>query len=81
VKTREFNVGDLVLLWSPCTESSGKLESKWEGPYVVMEKNKARGLPSHRPPRKEAGVLMECGQPSSFLYLSIFKSEGLISYK
>jgi hypothetical protein len=44
-------------------------------------KNKARGLPSHRPPRKEAGVLMECGQPSLFLYLSIFKSEGLISYK
>jgi hypothetical protein len=38
VKTRELNVGDLVLLLSPQTESSGKLESKWEGPCMVMEK-------------------------------------------
>jgi hypothetical protein len=29
VKKRDFDVGNIVLLWSPCTESSGKLESKW----------------------------------------------------
>jgi hypothetical protein len=40
VKPRNFEVGDLVLLWSPRTESSGKLELKWIGPYVVMEKSR-----------------------------------------
>jgi hypothetical protein len=38
VKLREFNVGDLVLLQSPRIESSSKLESKWVGPYTVVEK-------------------------------------------
>jgi hypothetical protein len=40
VKKREFDVGNLVLLQSPHTESSGKLESKWEGPYVVIKKTR-----------------------------------------
>jgi hypothetical protein len=40
VKKRDFNVGNLVLLQSPCTESSGKLESKWERPYVIIEKTR-----------------------------------------
>jgi hypothetical protein len=31
VKLRVFEVGDLVLLWSPRTMSSHKLESKWVG--------------------------------------------------
>jgi hypothetical protein len=31
----EFDVGNLVLLRSPRTESTGKLEAKWVGPYVV----------------------------------------------
>jgi hypothetical protein len=38
VKKKEFDVGNLVLLRSPRTESFGKLESKWEGPYVIIEK-------------------------------------------
>jgi hypothetical protein len=38
VKKREFDVGNLVLLRSLRTESFGKLESKWDGPYVVIEK-------------------------------------------
>jgi hypothetical protein len=33
-----LDVGDLVLLRSPRSESSRKLESKWAGPYVVVEK-------------------------------------------
>jgi hypothetical protein len=37
VKPRAFEVGDLVLLRSPCTESFRKLESKWNRPYVVTE--------------------------------------------
>jgi hypothetical protein len=38
VKLQEFDVGDLVLLRSPRTESFRKLESKWARPYVVTEK-------------------------------------------
>jgi hypothetical protein len=41
VKLREFNVGDLVLLRNPRTENSGKLESKWVKPYIVVEKSRA----------------------------------------
>jgi hypothetical protein len=40
VKKRYFDVGNLVLLRSPRTESSGKLESKWEGSYVIIEKTR-----------------------------------------
>jgi hypothetical protein len=36
VEKRDFDVGNLVLLWSPRTESSIKLESKWEGPYMII---------------------------------------------
>jgi hypothetical protein len=38
VKQEIFQVGDLVLLQSPRTKSSDKLESKWVGPYTVTEK-------------------------------------------
>jgi hypothetical protein len=38
VKQKNFHVGDLVLLQSPRTKSSNKLESKWVGPYAVTEK-------------------------------------------
>jgi hypothetical protein len=40
VKQRTFSVGDLGLLWSLCTESSGKLESKWAKPYMVAENSR-----------------------------------------
>jgi hypothetical protein len=38
VKKRDFDIWNLVLLRSPRTESSDKLESKWEGSYVIIEK-------------------------------------------
>jgi ribosomal protein L21E len=40
VKKREFDVGNLVLLQIPRTESSDMLKSKWDGPYVVIEKTR-----------------------------------------
>jgi hypothetical protein len=40
VKKRYFGLGNLVLLRSPHTDSSGKLESKWEGPYVIIKKKR-----------------------------------------
>jgi hypothetical protein len=40
VKKRDLDVSNLVLLWSPHTESSSKLESKWEGPHVIIEKTR-----------------------------------------
>jgi hypothetical protein len=38
VVLREFNEGDLVLVRTTRTESRGKLEPKWEGPYIVKTK-------------------------------------------
>jgi hypothetical protein len=38
VVPREFNEGDLVLIRTTRTESQGKLEPKWEGPYIVKTK-------------------------------------------
>jgi hypothetical protein len=35
---REFNEGDLVLVRTTRTESWGKLEPKWEGPFIVKSK-------------------------------------------
>jgi hypothetical protein len=40
VKQKNFDIGDLVLLRSPRTESSGKLQPKWDGPYVIIEKSR-----------------------------------------
>lgn len=38
VKTKEFDEGDLVLIRTPRTQAWGKLEPKWEGPYIVSKK-------------------------------------------
>jgi hypothetical protein len=40
VMKRDFDVVNLVLLWSPRSESSGKVKSKWEGPYMIIEKTR-----------------------------------------
>jgi hypothetical protein len=40
VKAWEFDLGNLVLLRSPKTESTGKFEPKWIGPYVVTQKTR-----------------------------------------
>jgi hypothetical protein len=38
VVPREFNKGDLVLVWTTRTESRGKQEPKLEGPFIIMSK-------------------------------------------
>jgi hypothetical protein len=38
VVPREFNEGDLILVRTTRTESRGKLEPKWEGPFIVKSK-------------------------------------------
>jgi hypothetical protein len=35
---KEFEEGDLVLIRTTRTESRGKLEPKWEGPFIVKTK-------------------------------------------
>jgi hypothetical protein len=40
VKPWEFNLGNLVLLRSPNTESTEKFEPKWTWPYMVTQKTK-----------------------------------------
>jgi hypothetical protein len=39
VLPREFNEGDTVLVRITRTESRGKLEPKWEGPFIVKTKS------------------------------------------
>jgi hypothetical protein len=39
VVPREFNEGDLVLVHTTRIESRGKLEPKWEGPFIVKTKS------------------------------------------
>jgi hypothetical protein len=38
VKQNSIKAGDLLLLWSPCMEASGKLEPKWVRPFLIVEK-------------------------------------------
>jgi hypothetical protein len=38
VVPKEFNKGDLILVRTTRTESRGKLEPKWEGPFIVKTK-------------------------------------------
>jgi hypothetical protein len=38
VVPKEFNKGDLVLVQTTQTESWGKLEPKWEGPFIIKMK-------------------------------------------
>jgi hypothetical protein len=40
VKLWDFDLGNLVLLRSPKTESNRKFEPKWTGPYVVTQKTR-----------------------------------------
>jgi hypothetical protein len=40
LKPKHIEAVDLVLLRSPCTEASGKLEPKWTRPFVVTEKTR-----------------------------------------
>jgi hypothetical protein len=40
VKQKKIEAGDLVLLRSPRTEASSKLEPKWVGPFLVTEKTR-----------------------------------------
>jgi hypothetical protein len=40
VKEKTFDIGDLVLLWSPHIETFGKLQPKRQGPDVVVEKSR-----------------------------------------
>jgi hypothetical protein len=49
VKLWEFDVGNLVLLRSPCIESTDKFEAKWTGLYVVTEKTRPGAYSSSDP--------------------------------
>jgi hypothetical protein len=40
VKLKSIKAGHLVLLRSPRMEASGKLEPKWIGPFLVIEKTR-----------------------------------------
>jgi hypothetical protein len=44
VERKQIEAGDLVLLQSPHTGASGKLELKWIGPFLLTEKTRPRSF-------------------------------------
>jgi hypothetical protein len=80
VKLQELNVGNPVLLWSPHTESSGKLESKWVGSYVVTEKS---WLGAYRLLDPQGKILDHSWNVIAVIFSSkpMCKSEGFVNYK
>jgi hypothetical protein len=44
VRKKEIKARDLVLLRSPRTEASRKLEPKWIGPFLVTEKTRLKSF-------------------------------------
>jgi hypothetical protein len=80
VKLRELDVGDLVLLQSAHTESSGKLESKWS--IRGRGKTKTGGISPLEFLGQNVGAFLEHGKPPSFFCLNQdVTSEGLMHYK
>jgi hypothetical protein len=68
VKLKNIEAGDLVLLQSPCTEASRKLEPKWTGPFVVTEKTR---LGSFCLADNEGRVLEHCWNADNFRHFYI----------
>jgi hypothetical protein len=52
VISREFSEGDLILVRTARTESRGKLEPKWEGPFIIKMKASPACTGSQRHPAK-----------------------------
>jgi hypothetical protein len=81
VKLRDLNVGDLVLLRSPCTESIGKLESKWARSYVVVQKLRPGVYHLSDPQGKMLKHSWNTDSLHHFFFKPICKSEGFVMYK
>ena len=69
---REFNEGDLVLVRTTRTESRGKLEPKWEGPYIV----KMKASPSAYRLTTSSGEGLEHSWNIDNLQKKLFKIQG-----
>jgi hypothetical protein len=80
VKLWEFDVGNLVLLWSPHTENTGKFEAKWIEPYVVTKKMR---LGAYRLSDPQGGVLEHSWNEKNLSFFVWIKTvnEGLVNYK
>jgi hypothetical protein len=63
VKLKHIEVGDLVLLRSPHTETTRKLEPKWTELFVVMEKIRSG---SFHLADNEGRVLEHCSNADNF---------------
>jgi hypothetical protein len=76
VVPREFNEGDLVLVRTTRTESWGKLEPKWEGPYII----KTKASPSAYRLATSSGEDLEHSWNIDNLRNFLFKSHGLRAF-
>jgi hypothetical protein len=80
-ETKNLRCRDLILLWSPHTESFGKLESKWVGSYAVIENSRPG---AYHLSDSQGRMLDICGTWTIFFvftFKQVVKREGLVSYK
>jgi hypothetical protein len=68
VREQKISTGDMVLRRK--TRGVGKLEEKWEGPFLVSE-NKRRDLQIASLGRRRGSLLMESAQVADVLALRI----------
>jgi hypothetical protein len=67
---REFSEGDLVLVRIARTESRGKLEPKWEGPFIVKTKASPSAYRLATPNARRPGALLEHRQSPQIFCLT-----------
>jgi hypothetical protein len=58
ITPKEFDEGDLILIRTRRTESRGKLEPKWEGPFIIKRKHPQIATGSQHNPVKTTSI---CG--------------------
>jgi hypothetical protein len=71
---REFSEGDLVLIRTARTESRGKLEPRWEGPFIV----KTKASPALTGSQRQAVKTWSTPGTSTTSANFLFDSSGLI---
>jgi hypothetical protein len=69
---REFSEGDIVLVRTARTESRGKLEPKWEGPFIV----KTKASPAHTGSQRQTAKTWSIPGTSIISANFLFDSSG-----
>ena len=67
MKPRNIKEGDLVLLRIPKAKQKGKMNNKWEDPFILRIYGKAKGLQAPHARRHRRPLFMEQGHATEVL--------------